>query len=505
MRLPFPERITLWHAGCFAFILCAFELLLGTAPLFVACVFAYIMMATVAFNLAGGLYRASGAYIFANSVLGLIISQCAKVGFGEAADANLRDPTTSILVYMAGMAAILLAVVISRRFIPKMSLLERGDVPEDNRQIGIGCIAMGIAMPFITGFMGGGNGSLSSALNQFSEFLPLGLVLATYDEIRSTQGRKSLNIFIVSGSLFMIGFWGILCTSKQGLFTPLAAYLIVCGAMRYRFRLQGIIGIALVCIPMFYYLVPYSQVVRNYTRSIDDWGTRIDTSIYWLSHLDEVRAEYTKDSDLGVTGPHYYNEDRGFMERLGTIAMDDALIDTTDSNGRFGYEPMLVAIENIVPHAIWADKPEYTYNNTYAHEIGILSEDDATTSVSFGPSADGYHMGGWPGVLVLMPIVMTFLFIVVDSVSGSIKKTPWGLIYTVYFLHAGPEVSLGGCMGAATQETGIIVVTIYAARYVLPFVGSVLFPERRRSVLMRNVREFPKTAGAPPETAIEPV
>jgi hypothetical protein len=305
----------------------------------------------------------------------------------------------------------------------------------------------------------------------------------------------------------MIGYFGIIATSKQGLFTPLAAYAAVCGALRFKLRLPAITGLLIVAFIMFYYLVPYSQVVRNYTRDISGWGNRIDASIYWLSNLDEVRAENVKDEQAIAleTGPHYYSEDRGFMERLGMLAMDDALIDETDNNGREGYVPILVAVENIIPHVLWPNKPDYTYNNVYAHEIGLLSDEDNETSISFGPSADGYHMGGWLGVLVLMPIVITVLFLVVDSVSGSIAKTPWGLGYTIFFLHSAPEATLGGCVWAAAQATVVLVITIYGARYVLPLLGNLFLPERRKSVFFRKVREFPKTAPPSPETANEPV
>jgi hypothetical protein len=501
MRIPFPERITPWHAGCFAAILCTFELLQGTDPLFVLCVFAYIMMATVAFNLAGGLFRPSGAYVMANAVLCLILAQCAKVVLGEPADSNLHDPITTILVLTGGMASILFAVVVSRRLIPRMALLEHGDVIEDNRQIAIGCIAVGMVMPFLVGLIGSNEpGSFSSALNQFSLFLPLGIVLATYDEIRSSRGRRSINVFVLLGGLYVIGFWGILGTSKQGLFIPLVSYSVVCGALRYRFRFAGIVGMALAGFVMLYYLVPFSQVVRNYTRTISDVGERLDASIYWLENIDEVRAEYNKDNDSIAlsAGPHYYNEDRGFLERLSMMDMDDALIDVADHGTKFGYSSMIVAIENLVPHFIWADKPSTNFANVYGHEVGLLGDQDNETSISFGPSADGYFMGGWTGVLLVMPIVLTLMFIVVDSVAGDIRKTPWGLVYTVFFFHSAPESSLGGCIGTSAQTTIILLITVYTARYVLPLVGNLFFPERRKSVLMRKVREFPKTVAPPP-------
>jgi len=172
--------------------------------------------------------------------------------------------------------------------------------------------------------------------------------------------------------------------------------------------------------------------------------------------------------------------------------MDDALINITDINGTFGYQPMIVAVDDLVPHAIWANKPDYTYNNTYGHEIGVLATEDYTTSVSFGPSADAYHMGGWYGVFFLMPLVMTVLFIAVDSISGSIKNAPWGLAYTIFFLHAGPESSLGSCLDNAFISSGILIVSVYLARYILPVIANLFLPEQRRFRVLRNPRIIPK-------------
>jgi hypothetical protein len=328
-------------------------------------------------------------------------------------------------------------------------------------------------------------------------------VLATYDEIRSSQGRRSINIFILIGCLDMFIGGGILQTSKQGLFTPLVCYGVACGALRYKFRPAGMAAMAVVLFITTYYLVPYSQVVRNYTRGIADFHERVDASIYWLENLNEVRAENSRSIEdvMLSTGPHYYDQDRGFLERLSMVGMDDALIDISDHGPQFGYLPVINAFKNIVPHALWPDKPNINFANVYGHEVGVLGDDDTQTSVSFGPSADGFFMGGWVGVLLVLPIVITVMFTILDSVSGSIKNTPWGLGYTIILFHVAPEGTLALCITTTIQTTVILVATVYAARYAMPLVGSLVFPERRKSVLLRRVREFPKTAIPPPPEA----
>jgi hypothetical protein len=260
---------------------------------------------------------------------------------------------------------------------------------------------------------------------------------------------------------------------------------------------------AIVAFITIYYLVPYSQVVRNYTRNIYDFSERVDASIYWLENMDEVRAENThEDEDILLSvQPHYYNQDRGFLERISMVSMDDTLINVADNGPKFGYLPIINAVKNIVPHFLWPDKPNTNFANVYGHEVGVLGEEDTDTSISFGPSADGFNMGGWVGVFALLPIVLTIMFAVLDSVSGSIKKTPWGLAYTIILFHVAPEGTLALCVAATVQMTAILVGTVYTARYALPLLGSFFFPERRKSILLRRVREFPKTAVTPPPKA----
>ncbi|HEY0308423.1 MAG TPA: hypothetical protein VGB94_09700, partial [Acidobacteriaceae bacterium] len=326
-------------------MLCTLEVLQGTHLLFALCVFVYIMLATIAFNLAGGMYRASGAYIFASAILGLLLSQVAKVLTGEAADSNLRAPMLSILVYMVGMWSVLLAIVISRKFIPKVPLLERNvDASGDIRQVAIGCFAVGVALPFLGLIFGNAPGTIGSALNQFQQFLPLGLMLALYDRIHSTKGRSSLNLIFILGSLYMIALGGIMATSKQALITPLAIYAVVCGALRFKLKPAGLAAVTLCSFFIFYYLVPYAQVVRNFTRGVDTGAESRALSIYWLQHLDEVREMNDVSGDevvISANMPHYYSENRGFLERLGMLSMDDLMIDTAQVDGFYGYQPTI--------------------------------------------------------------------------------------------------------------------------------------------------------------------
>ena len=63
MRIPFPERVNLSYALIFATALFGVQVLEGTNVFFACCVFCFIMIAAVGFNITGGFPFPSGAFI----------------------------------------------------------------------------------------------------------------------------------------------------------------------------------------------------------------------------------------------------------------------------------------------------------------------------------------------------------------------------------------------------------------------------------------------------------
>ena len=100
MRIPFPERVPIDRAAIFAFALFVIQRLEGTTLFFSSGCFLFILIAVFAFNTAGGLTRASGAYIFFYAVLVVIIGICYKAWLGEPAQSNLLGPKTDIVAYV---------------------------------------------------------------------------------------------------------------------------------------------------------------------------------------------------------------------------------------------------------------------------------------------------------------------------------------------------------------------------------------------------------------------
>ena len=83
----------------------ALRILEGTPLYFSFCSFGFICIATIAFNLVGGLSRPSGGYIFFYAVLVVIFGISYKAYLGEPGDSNLLNPKMTMLAYLASISA----------------------------------------------------------------------------------------------------------------------------------------------------------------------------------------------------------------------------------------------------------------------------------------------------------------------------------------------------------------------------------------------------------------
>ncbi len=493
-RLSLPERIPIAYAFLFASALFLFQQIEHTPVYFSACGFLFIVVSTQAFNIAGGLTRPSGGYIFFYAVLGVILGLVVKAFLGEPADSNLLRPHLTITIYAVSSLMLLLAAWVSRRFSRKHALL--GRVVSDNNMpnAAIGCLVIGLVLTILSRIMVREEGSALSALIQINHFSELAVILGVTSVIGRSGGRKSVNltVLLAGGSSFVLG--GLIGFSKEGLFTPIICWVLAVAAKRYRITMSQFLGGVLLTIFSVMYLVPYSQYGRTLQTPTIRGSFKVAVGL--LSNLSFVRQEYLASSNAEAeeTQGNYFNKPHGLFDRLQMISPDDQLNDATERSGPEGYFPLLVDVENLVPHALWPGKPIYLWGNVYAHEAGInLAEDDTSTGVSFSPSGEAYHLDRWVGVLVVAPFLWSLLFLVFDSLCGDVRDSPWGLLVVSYFAHMAPEGMLASIIYAVWYITFAITFAALTSGYVLPHLGALFvgptgrpMPQRTRTSRAQN-------------------
>jgi len=493
LRLPFPDRVPLKAVFWFAAILCAIQQLQKTNAQFSLGCFFFILLAGVAFNVAGGFHRPSGSYVFFYAMLTVIVGLVWKAVLGEPADSNLSVPLLTISVYVVGMAMMLVAVFLSRRITRKRAVLGTMITDANMQTATVGCMITGIVMTEVGFFLPGGSGSVISALSQINRFLPLAVMFGIIHTIRRSGGTRSINLPVIISGGFLL-FWGLLGFSKEGIITPFICWLIAASSQRYRVTRGQIVFCILAGVFIVRYLVPYSQYGRNFRE--ETYEGNLQASLSLLSNLGYVREQYLnnaadtyEDEALG-----YFNTPQGFFDRLQELSIDDALINRTVQYGPIGIYPIIFGFENLVPHFIWKEKPTILYGNVYAHEIGLLSDEDTTTGVSFSPTSESYHLAEWAGLIFIAPFIWIGLFVLFDSLCGDVTKSPWGLLVILLYSHIAPEGGISGIIYNFGYTTVAIVSAAVLGAYVMPVIGTFFIgPE---GIMLRRgapIRSRPRT------------
>jgi hypothetical protein len=479
VRLPFPERFSLFHVAAFCLVLNVLQQMEGTSILFSACTTLFLLIATLAFNVAGGLAKPSGGWIFAYSLLVVMFGVAYKAFLGEPGQSNLLQPERTIEVYVAGASMMLLIAFLVRKLRPQRSLLPQFASLSDMGRAATMSFALGAALEIVPPLINfsSGPGSLYSAISQLNFFLPLALILGITYEIRRSEGRRSVNLVVWASGLLSFGV-GVLGFSKQGMLVPLVIWIVVAASQRYKVSIAQITGIALAFAFIVYYLVPYSQYGRAFRIDGATFKENTKISILLLSNLDEVRTAYILDANSTAgreDSIQFYNRPQGFADRLQMISPDDALVNVTENGSVFGIFPTIFAFENLIPHALWPAKPIVNYGNIYAHEVGVIADDtDTTTGVSFSALGDAYHQAKWVGILVLLPGLLFTMFLLTDACCGDTRESPFSLLALTFFLHSAPEGGVNGVVHDSTFGIVSLLLASLLSTKLMPFLSKLV-------------------------------
>ncbi len=492
----------------FIVLLFAGQMITGTDIYFALLNSLFVILFTGAVNQAGGLYYASGSYIFFNGLFLSILDVVWKVFLLEPGEAHLASPNLTMLVYSGGMAGMWAAVWASKRLTPRKALLSNFVNPNTMMQSALGCFVLGSL--FIVAFGSGiqKGGSFAAAASETNRFPQFAIMLATLHEIRVSGGKRAWNWLVITQLVILFSL-GVISTSKEGMFQGPVTWAITAIAYRFDFKPKLLLLVGLFTAFMLYYMVPYSQYVRTFRDKDNLRSANQAVALEYIFKLNQVRELYRENNDdpaIYTAGPHFYNTSQGLVDRLGAIAMDDALVDRTGQGYVYGLYPTYHGIVNTVPTFIWPEKPKFFTGNEYGRELGVVSPDDQTTGIAFSPQADAFHEAKWFGIFLVMPLICFAYFLANDSFAGSLKDSPWPLLLVVLASHLAPEGNLGGMLLQVVEGSIGILFMAVVIRYFLPVIVRVL-TGGERTVVRRTIDfrlgaqplrrpDAPKPAGA---------
>lgn len=495
MRVTLPSRFSLFYVGAFASLLFLLQQVDQTDLYFSSCCFLFIMIAGIAFNLAKGLTTSTGGYVFFYSLLTVIIGLVWKTVLGERGESNLLESRTTIQVFLGGMFGILVSVMVSRRLVKKRAFLANMSSLNNLQSASTGCLILGVGLYVAAQIVEQRNGTLFSALLQVNKFNELAILLGVTYQIRKSGGRSSVNFPALAATLVVWVNGGLLSFSKQAMFTPLICWALAAGAQGYKISKAQVTGGVLTIWFLFRFMVPYSQYGR--ALAVGTFSGNVGVSIKLLSDLGTVRERYLSSQRSAIIEAKsgYFDTPQGFFDRLQMLYPDSTLVETTERLGQYGFLPIIVDFENLVPHVFWPNKPHFEFGNIFAHEAlnpGIAEEDDST-GISYSPSGEAFRMGRWTGLLVVAPVIWTMLFTWMDSLCGDVRRSPWGLLALTLYAHVAPEGMLDGAIYLMGYGAFAIIFAAVSASYVLPHLGTLFSgPGGRMPFFKINVQSLPR-------------
>ncbi len=465
----------MFYLGVFATVVFLLQQVDHSDLFFSSCCFLFIMIAGIAFNVAGGMTTSTGGYVFFYASLTVILGLVWKTVLGERAESNLLEARTTIEVYLGGICAMLAAVVVSRRLVKKRAFLAGMSSLDNLQSASTGCLVFGLGLYIAAQYLKQRNGTLFSALLQVNRFNELAILLGVTYQIRKSGGKSSFNFPAIAATVVILIDGGLLSFSKQALFTPFICWALAAAAQGYRISKGQAIGVLLSLWFLFRFMVPYSQYGR--TLATDTFSGNIGVSIKLLGELGTVREQYlgNERSNLAESKSGYFDSPQGFFDRLQMLYPDSTLVETTERLGQYGFLPIVVDFENLVPHVFWPNKPHYEFGNIFAHEAlnpGIAEEDDST-GISYSPTGEAFRMGRWTGIFFVAPVIWTMLFTWMDSLCGDVRRSPWGLLALTLYAHVAPEGMLDGAIYLMGYGAFAIIFAAVSASYVLPHLGTL--------------------------------
>jgi hypothetical protein len=449
----------------------------GTHLLFTILFVVHVMLSAIAFNAAGGFSRIIGGYVCFFSVFTLIFGVFWKTVLGRAADTNLSAPLLDITLYTASVGMLLMIVYITKSLdFRRYSLADKLHASDvDYSKIGLGCLISAFMIQFLDVVLGAAPGGILSIINQLNIFLPLGVLMSTIGAIQNSNGRHSVDLVSLFSIVLNI-IMGSLAFSKQGMLEPIVCWVIAAAYMR--FRLTTVTYIVL--IPTLYFALFMAAPISGLRTDVvtGSYTERVTILIHGLTHWDELKQreaesdEFAREHSEGST--YFGTSQGGLVERSTMLPVDDSLFLFTYNGHEDGYETILWDFENWIPHFMLPDKRTGYTGNHYVHEMGGgLAEEDNSTGISFSPVAEAYHVGGWVGVLILMPAIWLLFFITTDLTVGDITKSPWGLLVVILLIHAAPESLLSGLIQSIAYGNLSFAFAMFFSIKLAPVLGSL--------------------------------
>jgi hypothetical protein len=278
----------------------------------------------------------------------------------------------------------------------------------------------------------------------------LGLIFEVQCTLTQTKGKTLLSLkgFLMLCFLFGRGLFG---ASKQLMFEPLFSIFLVLLFNQVRIKKKEIFFLVFVIAMMGLVLTPFSDhgrnlkyekesslrlsVLKNYfLKNFSSWENYTD-------YLSKLREETVKSRG----GDFYFGEPLFLVDRLSLIFDADKMISYYSKSEPEGMRYLASQIF-FLPRSLTGSWLEFDEErgSILARKIGIISEDDENTGVSFGAFAEAYAIGKWWGLIWLALVVYTLFQWGLALIDVSGNSRVWSIFLIVYLQQVATETGVLG-------------------------------------------------------------
>jgi hypothetical protein len=470
-RFMLPSSISRNALIGFAGLLLIAQLLTGTDPVFAGLIFLFVLLSGAAFNLTGGLSTAVGVAMTMMSFKIVILSQVAKVLFGQPANSYLEEPIVTAAVLVVGLASMVGGLWLAGNWRNNREWLQP---VTDARSLFAGTIAT-LAVGSLCSLLvlrtgvdagagevrtGGGLG----VLRLLTVCTPMATIFATAYTIVRTNHRRSFS-GLVAICMFVAIAFAIAGGTKMGFFEPILNYALTSLAWRFRFRRTHAIVLAIVGVLSLAVVWPLMQTLKSAALVRTTFSERVElleetlSNITSVSDLQETRHEI--EEMLGNGKYQYYGRPVGWLERFSLIEQDDELVIATLQSGESGSETLTHGFRALVPSFIDPDKPTVNTGSYLARRCGMLADDDDETQIAFGIIAESFSAYTWLGVLLIPGLLMIAFVNTTGRISGGIYSNVWTVYLCSKLQHTFVEATVSALIQEMMLGTGALFA-IYA-------------------------------------------
>ena len=351
------------------FLLAVGQLAVGTSVSFAVAVAVTLLVALLTLRIVG-LSSIPGMLIALLMIRYLVVSQLAKTLLGQPGDSNLAAPETTIAVILVGTMSICAGAIVVASFLRGRRLLQFS--PSMPQLVGfrnvtflIGSVCTAIAYQEGTrDFSQLSYGGLGAIATEFSGFIYLALMTDTWLALTRSNGRRSTSPSVVALCLALT-VYGFLANSKQGIASPLVAYLIASYSFRRRISKQQIAMTIVALIFGVVVLYPANQLMRG-RLNVDPSATEAAGQMFTqlLQDPSSLALEWEilttipiEELSLNEQQLFYLGTADDLAGRFLLIANTDVIVNAVNENGPYGPDLITQGFLMAMPTFLLPDKP----------------------------------------------------------------------------------------------------------------------------------------------------